>query len=165
MKKITFFLFLIFLAANNCAEAQSRNAGSITLEHKTKQAARSPILTLLTKSFDADTVLLNAPLTFDVSYKNSGDEPLIISKVRTSCSCTVASYSSIPLPKNQSDKIVLKLNTDKPGTFNKTVAIYSNASNAYDKSIESSRIVFQVKWVVLNKEEKSENKKSKKNAK
>jgi hypothetical protein len=83
-----------------------------------------------------------------VFYKNIGKEPLIISKVRTSCSCTVASYSKVPLQPGNTDKIVLKLDTDKPGTFIKAVAIYSNASNQYDKSINSSRVTFKIKWTV-----------------
>jgi len=148
MNLITIFLYLSFLFVSSQMNSQSLEHSIIFQKQKIEKSEKSPIIALITKSFIADTVRINTPLTFEVFYKNIGKEPLIISKVRTSCSCTVASYSKVPLQPGNTDKIVLKLDTDKPGTFIKAVAIYSNASNQYDKSINSSRVTFKIKWTV-----------------
>lgn len=148
MNFITIFLYLAFLFVSFQTNSQSMDHSIFFQKQKIEKLEKSPIIALITKSFIADTVSINTPLTFNVFYKNIGKEPLIISKVRTSCSCTVASYSKTPLQPGNTDKIVLKLDTGKPGTFIKAVAIYSNASNQYDKSINSSRVTFKIKWTV-----------------
>ena len=148
MKFITPFLYLTFLLVSCQTNSQSHHSASTPHKPIQERIKESALITLVTKSFNADTVNINTPLTFDVFYTNTGTEPLIISNARTSCSCTVASFSKTPLLSGNTDKIVLKLDTSKPGLFIKSVAIYSNASNHYDESIQSSRIVFKIKWVV-----------------
>ena len=146
---------MAFLFNEHSVTPQSLSASFLPTKQQTEKIIKGPVITLLTKSFNADTVLPDTPLTYNVLYKNSGQEPLIITKVRTSCSCTVASYSSIPIQKNETGKVVLKLDTQKPGTFIKTVAIYSNATNNYDKALNGSRTVFKIKWVVKNNNQAS----------
>ena len=160
MKFALSFLLFAILTNGFPAKFNLEATASSSTNQDIGKVSKEPFIVLTTTSFNADTVLINTPLTFDVYYKNTGEEPLIISKVRTSCSCTVASFSKIPLLQGEADKVVLKLDTEKPGTFIKSVAIYSNASNAYDESIGSSRITFKIKWVVVNKGATSETEKS-----
>ncbi len=97
------------------------------------------------------------PLQYNVVYKNEGNGPLIISKVRTSCSCTVASFSRVPLLPGESDTIKVDMDTDHVGEYHKIMAIYSNAINDYDSSIKSSRVLIRLNWKVVNtKKEKKE---------
>jgi len=97
------------------------------------------------------------PLQYNVIYKNGGNGSLIISKVRTSCSCTVASFSRLPLLPGESDTIKVDMDTDHVGEYHKIMAIYSNAINDYDSSIKSSRILIRLNWkVIKTKEEKKE---------
>ncbi len=165
MKSAILFLLFAILIIGSPVTFNSDTIANSSTNQDTCNVSKNPFIVLTTTSFNADTAFINTPLNFNVFYKNIGEEPLIISKVRTSCSCTVASYSTAPLLKGETDKIVLKLDTGKPGTFIKSVAIYSNASNAYDETINSSRIVFKIKWVVVNKNLHSETKESSDKAK
>jgi len=151
MKFVTPILYLTFLLVSCQSNSQTHQTANKPHPATTEQTNKSAIISLASKSFNAGTASINTPLTFDVIYTNTGTDPLIISKVRTSCSCTVASFSKTPLLPGNSDKVILKLDTDKPGLFIKTVAIYSNASNHFDESIQSSRVVFKIKWVVSGK--------------
>ncbi len=160
MKSLASLLFFTILINSLPTTLHSESSFFSFPNQEIKKISKEPVIELITKSFDADTVTIGTPLTFDVYYKNVGEDPLILTKVRTSCSCTVASFSKVPLPQDEVDKVVLKLDTEKPGTFIKSVAIYSNASNAYDKTINSSRIVFKIKWVVVNKNLNSETEES-----
>ncbi len=165
MKSLASLLFFTILINSMPTTLHSEPGFFSFPNQEIKKISKEPVIELITKSFDADTVTIGTPLTFDVYYKNVGEDPLILTKVRTSCSCTVASFSKVPLLQDEVDKVVLKLDTEKPGTFIKSVAIYSNASNAYDETINSSRIVFKIKWVVVNKNLHSETKESSDKAK
>lgn len=62
-------------------------------------------------------------------FKNTGTEPLILSDVRASCGCTTPSWPKEPIMPNESKDIKVQYNTQgRPGNFNKTITITSNAS-------------------------------------
>ncbi|MEM9680909.1 MAG: DUF1573 domain-containing protein [Bacteroidota bacterium] len=63
-------------------------------------------------------------------FKNEGQIPLIISKVKTSCGCTVPTYSKEAIKPGETGTIEIKYNTKKVGAFNKTITVYSNAAEA-----------------------------------
>ena len=78
---------------------------------------------------DYGTVDKNADGTRVFEFTNTGDAPLIINRVKSSCGCTVPSKPTKPIMPGQSDKIVVKYNTHRAGPFRKTVTVYSNAAN------------------------------------
>lgn len=82
----------------------------------------------------------NGETTF--TYKNTGKTPLILSNVRSSCGCTVPSWSREPLMPGQSGSIRVKYNTANAGPINKSVTVESNASN--------NRVILKIKGTVLN---------------
>ena len=61
------------------------------------------------------------------NFINTGEAPLLITKVKTSCGCTVPSYSKAPILPGESGEILIKYNTKKLGAFTKTVTVMSNA--------------------------------------
>lgn len=62
-------------------------------------------------------------------FKNTGDQPLIISNAKGSCGCTVPEYSQEPIAPGAKGTIRVKYDTKRPGPINKTVTITSNAVN------------------------------------
>ncbi len=60
-------------------------------------------------------------------FTNTGEAPLIINRVKSSCGCTVPSKPTKPVMPGQSDKIVVKYNTSRVGPFRKQITVYSNA--------------------------------------
>ena len=71
----------------------------------------------------------NADGTRIFEFTNTGDAPLIINRVKSSCGCTVPSKPNKPIMPGKSDKIVVKYNTHRTGPFRKTLTVYSNAKN------------------------------------
>jgi hypothetical protein len=62
-------------------------------------------------------------------FTNNGDTPLIISKVSSSCGCTASEWSKEPLLPSGESTIKITYNPKgKPGPFNQSITIYSNAS-------------------------------------
>ena len=65
------------------------------------------------------------------SFKNEGMSPLVLSNVRASCGCTTPTWTKEPVEPGQTGSITVTYNPNgRPGRFQKTVTITSNASEA-----------------------------------
>lgn len=70
-------------------------------------------------------------VTFDFSFKNTGNVPLILTNVRAGCGCTTPVWSKEPVAPGASG--IIKVSFDprnRPGTFVKSITVNSNASNS-----------------------------------
>jgi len=63
-------------------------------------------------------------------FTNTGKEPLIISKAKGSCGCTVPEWSKEPILPGETGKIKVNYDEKRVGQFNKSVTITSNAQNS-----------------------------------
>jgi len=63
-------------------------------------------------------------------FTNTGEAPLIINRVRSSCGCTIPSKPKQPIMPGKTGKIVVKYDTKRVGPFRKQITVYSNAKNA-----------------------------------
>ena len=79
-------------------------------------------------------------------FKNTGDAPLIITNVQSTCGCTVPSKPTEPIMPGKSGKIDVKYNMN-PGPIRKTITVESNATN-----VEGGRVAIKIKGEVLVKE-------------
>ena len=62
------------------------------------------------------------------SFTNVGEQPLVVNQAFASCGCTVPEWPKYPILPGESNVIkVTYKNTDRPGSFNKYVTVFSNA--------------------------------------
>ena len=62
-------------------------------------------------------------------FVNSGNEPLVVTNVRTTCGCTASQYTREPIAPNDSGEIKVTYNPKgRPGRFSKPVYVTTNAS-------------------------------------
>jgi hypothetical protein len=61
------------------------------------------------------------------NFTNTGDEPLIISKAKGSCGCTVPKPPQEPILPGESAEIEVRYDTKRLGKFTKTVTLTTNA--------------------------------------
>jgi hypothetical protein len=73
-------------------------------------------------------------------FTNTGDAPLIISDVKSSCGCTVPEKPKDPVAPGASSAIKVKYDTNRGGKIRKSVTVYSNA----DQPIKSLKIKGEV---------------------
>lgn len=76
------------------------------------------------------TVWYKTDASFDFVFKNTGKIPLVITKVESSCGCTVPTWEKEPLNRNKSGIIKVKYDSSRIGQFTKTIKVYSNAINS-----------------------------------
>lgn len=63
------------------------------------------------------------------TFTNSGDQPLIISKVYSSCGCTIPKKPEAPIAPGDKGEILVKYDTNRVGPIRKTITVNSNASS------------------------------------
>lgn len=61
---------------------------------------------------------------------NTGDAPLTIGKCESNCGCTVAECPTEPIAPGTSTKLKVHYDTDRVGRINRSVTMYTNATNA-----------------------------------
>lgn len=61
-------------------------------------------------------------------FTNTGDAPLIISDVKSSCGCTVPKKPEGPIAPGASSSIQVKYDTNRVGPIRKTITVISNAT-------------------------------------
>ncbi len=122
MKKLlfSFVAFAVLLTSANKVFAQIESGAKIEFTKETH---------------DYGTVKYGADGTCLFEFKNTGNEPLIISNAKGSCGCTVPEWPKEPIAPGEKSSIKVKYDTKRPGAINKSVTITSNASNEPTKVI------------------------------
>ena len=80
-------------------------------------------------------------------FKNTGNAPLIISNVQSTCGCTVPSFPKEPILPGKMGKIDVNYNMG-PGAIRKTITVESNAVN-----YEGGKVPLKIKGEVIVKKE------------
>ena len=62
--------------------------------------------------------------------KNTGEKPLVMQDVVTSCGCLTVDYSQEPVMPGKEAVIGVTYKADSPGYFNKVVTVYCNAEDS-----------------------------------
>lgn len=80
-------------------------------------------------------------------FKNTGDAPLIITNVQSTCGCTVPTKPTEPIMPGKMGEISVKYNMNV-GPIRKTITVESNAVN-----YPEGRVPLKIKGEVIVKEE------------
>ncbi len=65
---------------------------------------------------------------FDFVVMNTGNQPLVIQNIVASCGCTTPEWTKSPIPPKGSGAITAIYDpANRPGQFNKTLSVYTNA--------------------------------------
>ena len=98
-------------------------------------------------SFDTDTIDYgeitkgsNGVRTF--TFENTGDTPLEIQGVRSSCGCTIPKKPEAPIAPGEKGEITVRYDTNRVGVFRKTITVNTNVSS-------NSIIALKIKGNVL----------------
>ena len=91
---------------------------------------KKAIITFEKTVIDYGTVDKGADGVRDFIFTNTGDAPLIISNVKSTCGCTIPKKPEKPILPGESDKIQVKYDTKRVGFIRKSISVTSNASNS-----------------------------------
>lgn len=101
------------------------------------------------ETHDFGIIIDGTKATYTFKFKNTGDEPIIMTQVKPSCGCTSPVWTKAPILPGQVGEIEVIYNSkNRIGSFNKSITISSNADIA-------SKIVY-IKGIVVKVEEPKE---------
>ena len=119
MKKLFTLLFVGVIALNMNAQKN---------EFTIKADPNAGVFEFETEVLDYGTIAHKADGKRVFKFKNVGKSPIIITRAKGSCGCTVPTVPKEPIMPGQSAEIGVKYATNRSGSFNKSITIYSNAS-------------------------------------
>ena len=128
MKNLTTFLLplLIFVAFTAQGQTTS-NAAEISFEEKV---------------FDYGTITKGADGNHTFTFTNTGNSPLVIESVKSSCGCTVPKKPEAPIAPGASGSIQVLYDTQRLGVFRKTITVTTNAGT-------NSVVALKIKGTVI----------------
>jgi len=88
-------------------------------------------------------------------FTNTGTAPLIISKVKSSCGCTVPKKPEDPIMPGMTGEIEVKYDTNRVMPIRKTITVTSNATTPTIALKIKGLVVDASKTSVLDKKDKS----------
>ncbi len=86
-------------------------------------------ISLPSDTINCGQVVYKHAVKAEFKMKNSGDKPLLISDVKTSCGCTTVSYPKGAIAPGKKFSVSAVYDAKQLGHFQKEVGIYSNASD------------------------------------
>jgi hypothetical protein len=89
---------------------------------------KKPIITFEQEIIDYGKITSKENARRVFKFKNTGNAPLIIHKVKGSCGCVVLDYPKKPIMPNESSQIEIIYNVLKKGKISRTVTVNSNAT-------------------------------------
>jgi len=145
MKKIALILFVsVFTLSMNAQEKSVVTDG--------------PVFEFVTETIDYGKIENGSDGNRIFTFKNIGNAPLIIDKVKGSCGCTVPTKPEGPIMPGETGEIKVKYDTKRPGGFSKSITITSNASESTKRlrikgivmKLETSSVIEKPKSVISN---------------
>ncbi|WP_092466758.1 DUF1573 domain-containing protein [Winogradskyella thalassocola] len=88
-------------------------------------------------------------------FTNTGDAPLVISNVKSTCGCTVPKKPEGPIMPGETGKIEVKYDTKRVNPIRKTITVFSNAETPTVALKIKGLVVDSNKTSVLEKKSKS----------
>jgi hypothetical protein len=130
MKKVIYLLGIMLLMAG---AAKAQDAKTLS----------GPEIEFEKTVHDYGDVPYNGDGKCEFRFTNTGTEPLIIQKPKSSCGCTVSTWPKDPILPGKSEVIEVTYRTNRVGKIDKTITVTSNA-------VQNPTMVLRIKGRVLD---------------
>lgn len=114
-------VFLLMLVLVSCNQEEG------------KKKKGDAVITFAEDKFDYGEIPFKGDGDCEFMYRNTGKTPLVLTHVKSTCGCTIPEWPSEPIKAGEQGIIRVSYDTQRVGTFNKSVYVYSNASNGVQR--------------------------------
>lgn len=112
MKKAILFILLIFAPLALSAQASG------------------PMINFDMDTIDYGEIVKGSDGGRTFTFENTGDAPLEIKGVRSSCGCTIPKKPEAPIAPGEKGEITVRYDTNRVGVFRKTITVNTNVASA-----------------------------------
>jgi len=129
-RSLVLFSLIFIFGCGNQNGSEDLLSGDVVKNPNTaggKTTGNMPVLEFEKDFHDFGRVIQGEKVSYAFKFTNSGKSDLIISKVSTSCGCTVPEFPKTPIKPGETKKIDVKFDSEnRRGFQNKTITIISN---------------------------------------
>ncbi|MEN3322477.1 DUF1573 domain-containing protein [Mariniflexile soesokkakense] len=131
MKKLILGLSVLSLIAfTSCKEDASKKVDEANVTAaaiRDANASKFPVLEFNETEHDFGEIEKNQAVETVFSYKNTGNAPLVITEIKSSCGCTVPeNWSKEPLAPGKTGQFTVKYNGSGSNKITKTITVTAN---------------------------------------
>ncbi|MDO7172685.1 DUF1573 domain-containing protein [Mariniflexile sp. AS56] len=131
MKKLILGLSVLsVIAFTSCKEDASKKVEEANVTAAALRDAKStkfPVLEFVESEHDFGVIQKGKSVETVFNYKNTGDAPLVITDIKSTCGCTVPEdWSREPLAPGKTGKFTVKYNGSGANKISKTITVTAN---------------------------------------
>jgi hypothetical protein len=132
MKNYTIlFTFMFALALMSCENNNKKVSTDVVKNTKSAvehaELGTAPVITFEAVNHDFGDVIQGEKVTYNFVFHNTGGSNLLISKVSTSCGCTVGKYPKDLIEPGKGGEVEVTFDTHRrKGIQNKTITVLAN---------------------------------------
>ncbi|GAA3784540.1 DUF1573 domain-containing protein [Corallibacter vietnamensis] len=146
MKKVILGLTaLCMIALTSCKEDASKKIDDKNVAEAAQRdanASKFPVLSFEKSEHDFGEIEKNTQVETVFNYTNTGEAPLVITDIKSTCGCTVPKdWSREPLQPGETGKFTVKYNGSGKNKVSKTITVTANT----EKGKETVKITAFVK--------------------
>lgn len=93
-------------------------------------------------ALDAGKLALNSEYEFNFEFENTGEEPVIITFVSSTCGCAKPEWSKKPILPHEKGMIKVRFHAEKYGNFVRSVFVQSTAQNFVEQLLLRGHVPF-----------------------
>ncbi|MFA5418360.1 MAG: DUF1573 domain-containing protein [Bacteroidales bacterium] len=129
MKHLLWMVMLVVFATS-CANSGSKKISTDLVNNPSSAettATNEPQIKFEKTEHDFGRIIQGERVTYQFKFTNTGQSDLLISKVSTSCGCTVGKYTKTPIAPGESDVIEASFDSSgRKGIQKKTITVLTN---------------------------------------
>lgn len=136
MKKLSLVLLVSLLSFACKDDAASKvNQDNVNMAAERDMAALDlPKITFDKEEHDFGNITNGTAVETTFTYTNTGNSPLVVSDIKSTCGCTVPSdWNKDPLAPGESSSFTVKFNGRGQNSVQKTVTLTTNTENGAEK--------------------------------
>ena len=126
--RIILAVFLLAFALISCSQEEG------------KRAKRDAEIIFAQVNHDYGEIPFKGDGNCEFPFRNTGSTPLVLTHVKSTCGCTIPEWPSEPIKAGEQGIIRVSYDTQRVGSFNKSIYVYSNANNGVQRLYISGRV-------------------------
>lgn len=144
MKKHCFYTFAFIFLLSSCEirsnKTNEKNSATAVTEKKADAPPTS--VQIIDSVYDFKKVKEGDIVEYNYRFKNTGNNPLVVTEALASCGCTVPEKPEHPIAPGEIGFIKVKFNSDhRPGEAHKTITVTSNARPEFPTLILKGTVI------------------------
>lgn len=125
------FVVVLTFSFSSCdffGESKVKDAESKSNNSETNQHNQKPEISFETTEHNFGKVIYGEVVSYNFKFKNTGNADLVISRVGTTCGCTVTDYPEKPIKPGEEEYFEVTFDSNRQSGFqSKTISVVTNA--------------------------------------